>query len=160
MEAQERSEIREMIHGILSGWEANTIARDDLTNERLKNIADHLGRLNGSVAKHEEKINGNLPHTIANCAQKDTIQEIRDKMITNDSNIKFEEKKSSKIMAKMSVLIAIMAVIVSSFIGIQSCKEKQAWIEKLKEEQLRGYSNVQRGGYINDTLELNDTLKW
>jgi len=82
MTQKDRTEIREMIHGILSGWEAATVAREEVTNVALKNIGEHLGRLNGSVAKHEEKINGNLPHTVANCAQKETIQEIRDNMIS------------------------------------------------------------------------------
>jgi hypothetical protein len=82
MTAKDRSEIREMIHGILSGWEAATVAREEVTNVSLKGIEDHLGRINGTVGKHEKTINDNLPHTIANCAQKDTIQEIRDSMIS------------------------------------------------------------------------------
>jgi hypothetical protein len=82
MTKQDRSEVREMIHDILSGWQAATIAREDVTNEALKNINDHLGRINGSVGRHEQKINDNLPHTIANCAQKTTIEEIRDNMIS------------------------------------------------------------------------------
>jgi hypothetical protein len=82
MDAQERTEVRNMIHDILAGWHAETVAREELINLSLVNIKDHLGRINGSVAKHEKMINENLPHTTANCAQKATIQEIRDNMIS------------------------------------------------------------------------------
>jgi hypothetical protein len=83
MEKGDRDEVREMLHDILAGWQAATIAREDVTNEALKNINDHLGRINGSVGRHETIIVENLPHTIAKCAQKETIQEVRDNMITN-----------------------------------------------------------------------------
>jgi len=52
------------------------------TNIALLHIEEHLEKINGSLGNHEKVINENLPHTIANCAQKDTIQEIRDNMIT------------------------------------------------------------------------------
>ena len=83
MTQQDRGEVREMIHGILSGWEAATIAREDLIGSSLKNIETHLAKINGKVAEHEKILNINIPHTIDKCPQKGTIQEIRDNMITN-----------------------------------------------------------------------------
>lgn len=82
MEAQERMEVRGMLHDILAGWQAENVAREEITNLALKNIGDHLDRLNGSVAKHEKIINENIPHTIANCPQQENIVEFRDNMIT------------------------------------------------------------------------------
>jgi tetrahydromethanopterin S-methyltransferase subunit B len=83
MTQQDRGEVREMIHGILSGWEAATVAREDLIGVSLKNIEEHLGKINGKVSEHEKIININIPHSIDKCPQKDTIKEIRDNMITN-----------------------------------------------------------------------------
>lgn len=88
MDSTERTEVREMIHDVLSGWHAETVAREEVTNMLLKNINDHLGRINGSVARHEKIIIDNLPHTIANCPQNEKIQEIRDDMITIKTLIK------------------------------------------------------------------------
>ena len=82
MTQQDRTEVREMIHGILSGWEASTVAREDLIHFSLKNIDNHLGKINGKVQEHEKIINTNLPHSIVNCPQDETIKEIRDNMVS------------------------------------------------------------------------------
>ena len=83
MTIEERGEIRDMIHGILSGWHAETVAREEVTNVHLKNIEDHFRRLNGSVAKHEKTINENLPHSVVHCPQAIKIKELEDNMITS-----------------------------------------------------------------------------
>jgi hypothetical protein len=85
MDAQERSEVREMIHGVLSGWEAATIAREDLINANLEGIKDHLKRLNGSVSKHEQLISDNLPHTIAKCSQTETIEKLKEALVSDEA---------------------------------------------------------------------------
>ena len=82
MTQQDRSEVREMIHGILSGWEAQTVAREDLISMSLQNIDSHLGKINGKVQEHERIIIKNIPHTIDHCPQDATIKEIRDNMVS------------------------------------------------------------------------------
>jgi hypothetical protein len=81
MDARDYELIKEIIHDSLVGWQAQTIAREDVTNIHLKDISDHFARLNGSVARHEQQINENLPHSIAKCAQTETIKEIRDTVV-------------------------------------------------------------------------------
>lgn len=56
MTQNDRSEIRDMIHGILSGWQAATIAREDVTNNNLSKIDKHLEKLNGTIADHTRAI--------------------------------------------------------------------------------------------------------
>jgi hypothetical protein len=56
MTQQDRTEIREMIHGILSGWQAATIAREEVTNTNLQEIRDHLKKINGHVADNVKDI--------------------------------------------------------------------------------------------------------
>lgn len=82
MTKEERTEIREMIHGMLSGWEANTISREEITNVRLGEISEHLKRINGSVAKHEKIISENLPHNITHCPQAERIKTLEENQIT------------------------------------------------------------------------------
>jgi len=71
-----------MIHGMLSGWEANTISREEITNIRLGEISEHLKRINGTIAKHEKVINENLPHNITHCPQTERIKTLEDNQIT------------------------------------------------------------------------------
>ena len=59
MEAEERTEVRNIIHDILEGWqeatvqrEKATIARENLIHQSLNSIDTHLQKLNGSVAEH------------------------------------------------------------------------------------------------------------
>ena len=52
-------------------------------NGNLEDIKTHLKTLNGKVAEHDRAINVNLPHSIKDCAQSDTIQEIRDNMVSS-----------------------------------------------------------------------------
>ncbi len=82
MTAGERAEVREMIHGVLSGWHAETVAREEITNMALKNIDEHLKALNGKVFEHQKIIYDNLPHSIAHCPQTEKIQSLSDSMIS------------------------------------------------------------------------------
>lgn len=83
MTVQDRTEVREMIHGILSGWQAQTTAQNDVTNASLDKIEKHLVRINGSIASHEKIISANLPHNVSLCPQEPIIKEIRDKIISD-----------------------------------------------------------------------------
>jgi hypothetical protein len=82
MDPNERAEIREMISDLIAPLQTELIAQGKLTNLSLNSIDHRLDKINGSVSRHERIISENLPHTTANCAQKTTIQEIRDNMIT------------------------------------------------------------------------------
>ena len=93
MTQKDRSEVREMLHGILAGYQAMNESAIVVTNVKLENIDNSLSEgmggvhkrldvLNGKVAEHEKTINIHLPHSVARCAQNGTIQAIRDNMIT------------------------------------------------------------------------------
>lgn len=88
MEAHEYEQVRNMIHDTLRGWHAETVAREDVTNAYLKNINEHLSRLNGSVAKHEKDLYS-PDHVLAQCSQAETIKELRDNMITANAIKKY-----------------------------------------------------------------------
>ena len=87
MTQKDRTEVREMITTTLSGFHSDTVLREITTNKSLDKIEKHLEKLNDKVAKHEETILKNLPHTIAHCNQKKVIQEIRDNMISRKAVI-------------------------------------------------------------------------
>ena len=82
MTQKDRGEVREMIHDVLSGWEANTVAREEITNMALIRIDKHLEKLNGTVERHENTITANLPHNISHCPQAETIQVLKANMIS------------------------------------------------------------------------------
>jgi hypothetical protein len=82
MNKQDREETRQMIKDLITPYHLEVVNQNKLTNVSLNFIDKHLEVLNGNVAKHEKIIIENLPHTTANCAQKTTIVEIRDNMIT------------------------------------------------------------------------------
>ena len=87
MTAQDRTEVREMLHDILSGWEAATVAREEVTNISLininqhsKNIDEHLKQINGTIAKHSEAIHDLKTKDelhIAECPAMPLIAEVR-----------------------------------------------------------------------------------
>ena len=112
MTPKDRTEVREMLHDILSGWQAANTAQADITNAGLKKIDDHLTKLNGKVAEHEKIININLPHTINACAQRDTITEIRDNMVSGRSMRKTIITSISATGGVISILFIIYKVII------------------------------------------------
>jgi hypothetical protein len=79
--------IKEVIRGVLADWHHDTVLREISTNKALDNIEKQLEILNGKVIAHEKTININLPHNISHCAQTDTIQKIRDSMISRKAVI-------------------------------------------------------------------------
>lgn len=83
MTQNDRSEVREMIQGVLSGWHDATAEREKLIYLSLNNIDSHLEKLNGKVNLHEKTILKNLPHSIDHCLQVGTIKKIRDVVIEN-----------------------------------------------------------------------------
>ncbi len=61
----------------------------DYFDRMFASIDDHffemtkrLDKLNGSVARHEKVIDENLPHNIAHCPQAQTIETLKNNMVT------------------------------------------------------------------------------
>ena len=71
-----------MLHDILSGHQAINESAINVTNIALGDINKHLREINGTIRSHEIIIAKNLPHTIANCAQSESIRQIRENMIS------------------------------------------------------------------------------
>ena len=117
MTQTDRSEVREMLHGILSGWQAETVAREELTNLHLKNIEDHFARLNGSVTKHEKVINENLPHSVSQCVQAHTIVEIRDNMITSKA-LKSANRNTVVLTASIFTVLFILFQVITKILTL------------------------------------------
>lgn len=82
MTQKDRTEVQEMLHGILSGWKASYESHVEVTNTTLQKIERHLDKLNGTVASQQKVIDQNLPHNIAHCAQVKNIEELKENMIT------------------------------------------------------------------------------
>lgn len=82
MDAEERAEVRQMIHDVLSGWQARTESYMETTNGELKGIHSQFERLNGTVRTHQTVIDQNLPHTVAHCTQAPTIKKLEESMVT------------------------------------------------------------------------------
>ena len=81
MTAKERIEVKELLHDILSGWQARTDSQIEVTNNSLSNIEVHLEKINGKVSEHEKIININLPHNISLCPQNAIINDLKTSMI-------------------------------------------------------------------------------
>lgn len=97
MTPNDRTEVREMIHSTLEGWEKATVARESMTLIALEKIEGHLRKINGSIASHDKIINANLPHNISLCPQAPVIEEIRDTIIKSSTKEKtLQEIKADK----------------------------------------------------------------
>jgi hypothetical protein len=107
MTQTDRSEVREMIKGILSGWHDSTVEREKLIYLSLNNIDSHLEKLNGKVSSHEKTILENLPHSIAHCPQTQTIKEIHDAMVENVTTKKVNEISWGKVITYGTFLIGM-----------------------------------------------------
>lgn len=84
MDAQERGEVREMIHGVLEGWQQATIERENLIHASLNSIDKRLDKINGTVAKNvmdieELRIKG-FRHVI-DCPAMPKIEKIEQEII-------------------------------------------------------------------------------
>jgi hypothetical protein len=85
MTREDKSELREIMHDIIAGYHAKVDAQGEITNERLKNIDNHLNKLNSEVASHEVKINEidrkEALHVV-NCPQTASIRKLEDNQLT------------------------------------------------------------------------------
>jgi hypothetical protein len=106
MDAQERAEVREIIHGILSGWNARTESYMITTNNSLNNIDTHLKTLNGTVAKHQTTLDQNLPHSEVHCVQKDKIEEMGETLVRLDEKVVTRKSLNATIWKLFGGIIA------------------------------------------------------
>jgi hypothetical protein len=132
MEVQERSEVREMIHGILDGWHEASVAREKLIYVSLNNIDSHLEKLNGKVAAHEKTILENLPHSINHCPQTKTIDEIKD-AITGAKAVRVAKKeRASSLIKTASFIVAALALCVTAYFGYINSQKGDTTIKKVE----------------------------
>ncbi|TSA51970.1 MAG: hypothetical protein D4R45_07720 [Planctomycetaceae bacterium] len=143
MDKEERGEVREMIHGILSGWQAQTVAREELTNVHLSGIRDHLERLNGSVKNNADDIEDN----------KEEIDCLKLK-IAVDKEIKKRWWQKYKHTLE---LLAVLAAFLTLFYMNWSDNHLSKKIERKTEvtNQILTPEAVRRGFNL-DSLGLND----
>jgi len=52
MNPSDRTEVREMLEGVLKGWHSETVLREITANKSLDSIEKHLGDLNGNIKDH------------------------------------------------------------------------------------------------------------
>jgi hypothetical protein len=151
MTPTDRTEVREMIHGILSGWQAGTTAQNDITNAGLKDIKDHLAKLNGSVLEHAKIIAANLPHTISHCPQTETIKEIRDKVVT----INAVEKSNDINWGRWVQIIGIAITLIMVYFGYRNLVAKDKEILTRQDELGKPFITNSRG----EPLAFKDTTR-
>ena len=82
MDKDQREQVREMLHDVLSGYHAKVDAQNTITNDALIRIDKKFEKLNGSVAENRKVINENLPHTIDKCPQTEVIESLKVNMIS------------------------------------------------------------------------------
>lgn len=161
MTPQDRSEVREMIQGVLSGWNDATVQREKLILLSLNNIDSHLDRLNGKVAAHEKTILENLPHGIQHCTQTEAIQEIHDIMI-EDKGIKIAQKRAgthsqatfNNVFTIISTVLVLIGLVVSILMGRKADAELKEQIDNFGTPVI-----VNSRGYIVP-LPAGDSLKY
>ena len=82
MTKDQRDQVREMLHDILSGYHAKVDAQNTVTNAALEAMNIHFDKLNGTVAENRKIINENLPHSIIKCPQAKAISDLKENMIS------------------------------------------------------------------------------
>lgn len=132
MELEERSEIREMIHGILDGWHDASVQREKLIYVSLNNIDSHLEKLNSKVASHEKTILENLPHTINHCPQVKTIEKIKETLTGEEAIRRNKIEKRNNIFKTVTIVIAGIALCVTAFFGYVNSKKNDKTIQKVE----------------------------
>lgn len=81
MEQNERTEVRDMIHDVLEGWQQATVERENLIHASLNSIDKHLAKLNGSVAEHSkaiEELHTNNRLHIVDCPAMPKIEKLEE----------------------------------------------------------------------------------
>jgi hypothetical protein len=154
MTQKDRSEVREMIQGVLSGWHDSTVEREKLIYLSLNNIDSHLEKLNGKVSAHERTILENLPHSIAHCPQTGTIKEIRDAIIQEKGGKVWKEITWQRV-ALLVAMITSGILVYQGFekimkVGTETNSEVKIMNDIIHTPQVRG---VPYNPFSNDTIK-------
>jgi hypothetical protein len=125
MTPEEKKEISELISLNMTVFHARTEAKYDIIDNKLDGVHNRLDKINGSVQKHEEKLN---EMTISDSIQLNENKRIENKLddqylhcpntaklneVLSDVITKKEVKKSNR------NLIIIMSIILGLFVAIQ-----------------------------------------
>jgi len=111
MNKEQRDQVREMLHDILSGYHVKVDAQNTVTNAALKAMNIHFTKLNGAVAENRKIIDANLPHTIVQCPQASTIEKLRDNMVSRKAIISAVLIGIGSMGTFMSILFVIYRII-------------------------------------------------
>lgn len=116
MDRDMRDEIIELIHDKMNVYNAEIRADYTIINNKLDNITGHLTKLNGKVAKHEEKlidleISKNNHYN--SCPHTPTIEQLKQ----DSSNKKYFQKTIFLILAVMASTATIMTLLINIFGG-------------------------------------------
>ena len=139
MNTTDRTEVREMIHSTLEGWEKATVARENMTLVALEKIESHLGKINGKVDAHERFIVG----------------------------VAAVKKNSSTNWVKMFQIIGVCIAFGMFIIGYLNLTKKIDITESNMESTIKteiraqeGISSVTRGGYVKyNDYGISDSVK-
>jgi hypothetical protein len=109
-------------------------AQFDIVHDKLEEIDTRLAKLNGSVAKHEQIINTNLPHNVLNCPQADKIEHIEKVLIGEEAIDKqYKKDKEERHAVRVRTLMAV-GIAVTIIISLFSFFSNKTRVTELKTE--------------------------
>ena len=123
MTQKDREEVREMIHGMLSGYQALITSQNDITNLALGEIKEHLKRLNGSVKEQANDIEelkvADVKH-IAECPAMPKIDKMNERLDDIEKDILGKWlKKHWKLALIIFISVLFITNAVVDFLGIK-----------------------------------------
>lgn len=107
MVKEDRDLVREMLHDVLASHNAKIENNYNIIDIKLDNINDHLKKLNGKVAKHEENFNEmklkNMNH-YEDCPLKTEIEDMRD-------SFRFKKRLGNVIIKSITIISIIIGTV-------------------------------------------------
>jgi len=156
MEATDRTEIREMIIGVLSGWHSETVLREITTNKSLDKIEKHLEQLNGKVASHEREIGelkiAGVQH-IVDCPAMPKIDEVKNDVQTVKDDL--QEYRLFKKYPKAGITVLFIALVLVGFNVFDLVKRVKIVPETKTEIQ----NQKTLEDKLNSVISIMDSLK-
>ena len=109
-----------------SGLATHINAQFNAVHDRLEAIEAQTTKTNGTVSEHAKIISANLPHSLVNCPQQDSVNEIKKFFIGEEAvereRQKDESERHNKIVRTV-MMIGIAITIILSLLGSRSNKE-------------------------------------
>ena len=132
MDAKERTEVRDMIAGVLGGWHSDTVLRETNTEKALNNIDNHLGLLNHQILKHATELENLRLADATHITTCPVAQEVKiiDKKVNgiitaNETKVGSAEKTRGNTMLIL-MAIGITVSIILGCVGIFKTDKVQA----------------------------------